>query len=115
MSSAPFKYERIDKHDAALLIVDLQEGLYQISRDQSAVQMKNNIVAHAALGKIFNLPTILTTSTETGERETKIPICCQYLQLCTRSQWTNDRRGARTASERHHRETSRRGECLGQP
>ena len=67
VSSAPaFKYERIDKTNAVLLVVDLQEGLYQISRDQSAVQMKNNILAHAALGKVFGLPTILTTSAETG-------------------------------------------------
>ncbi|KAJ3557589.1 hypothetical protein NM688_g1390 [Phlebia brevispora] len=61
-----FTYERLDKNDAVLLVVDLQEGLYQIARDQSAVAMKNNIVAHAALGKVFNLPTILTTSSETG-------------------------------------------------
>ena len=27
---------------------------------------KNNIIAHAAIGKVFNLPTILTTSSETG-------------------------------------------------
>ncbi|PSR77742.1 hypothetical protein PHLCEN_2v7726 [Hermanssonia centrifuga] len=61
-----FKYERINKDDAVLLVVDLQEGLYQIARDQSAVQMKSHILAHAELGKIFGLPTILTTSTETG-------------------------------------------------
>ena len=61
-----FTYERIDKKNAVLLVVDLQEGLYQIARDQSAVAMKNNILAHAELGKIFGLPTILTTSTETG-------------------------------------------------
>lgn len=49
-----------------LLVVDHQEGLYQISRDQPSVVMKNNILAHAALAKVFNLPTILTTSAETG-------------------------------------------------
>ena len=27
---------------------------------------KNNIIGHAAIGKVFNLPTILTTSAETG-------------------------------------------------
>ncbi|KAF7799651.1 hypothetical protein EIP86_010891 [Pleurotus ostreatoroseus] len=61
-----FTYERIDKNDVVLLVVDMQEGLYQVSRDQTAVNMKNNIVAHAALGKVFNLPTILTTSSDTG-------------------------------------------------
>ena len=65
-SVSGFTYERIDKNDVVLLVVDMQEGLYQVSRDQTAVNMKNNIVAHAALGKVFNLPTILTTSSDTG-------------------------------------------------
>ncbi|KAI0820118.1 Isochorismatase-like protein [Trametes gibbosa] len=61
-----FKYERIDKDKAVLLIVDHQEGLYQLVRDSSPTDVKNNILAHAALGRIFNLPTIMTTSAETG-------------------------------------------------
>ena len=70
---APFRYERIDKAEAALLIVDHQEGLFQLSRDHSPVQMKNDILAHAALGKIFSLPTILTTSAETGAQPFPLP------------------------------------------
>ncbi|KAI0797343.1 ycaC protein [Irpex lacteus] len=66
MSSTPYVYERIDKNDAALLIVDHQEGLYLMCRDRSAVDVKSGIIAHATLAKIFNLPTVLTTSTETG-------------------------------------------------
>lgn len=61
-----FKYERIDKDNVVLLVVDHQEGLYQLSRDQNAIAMKNNILAHAALAKVFDLPTILTTSAENG-------------------------------------------------
>ncbi len=68
-AASAFTYERIDKNNAILLVVDLQEGLYQMARDMSAVQMKNNILAHAELGKVFGLPTILTTSSETGESE----------------------------------------------
>lgn len=37
-----------------------------MARDLSAVEMKANILAHAAVGKVFNLPTILTTSADTG-------------------------------------------------
>ena len=48
-------------------MVDHQEGLYQIARDIPAVDMKANILAHAALGKIFNLPTVLTTSADSGK------------------------------------------------
>ncbi|KAK7682010.1 hypothetical protein QCA50_014974 [Cerrena zonata] len=61
-----FKYERIDKNKAMLLVVDHQEGLFQISRDQNATVMKQNILAHSELAKIFQLPTILTTSAEQG-------------------------------------------------
>ncbi|TCD66051.1 hypothetical protein EIP91_001859 [Steccherinum ochraceum] len=62
----PFKYERIDKDKAVLLVVDHQEGLYALVRDANPTFMKNNILAHAELAKIFNLPTVLTSSTETG-------------------------------------------------
>jgi len=66
MAVSSYTYERIDKNNAVLLVVDHQEGLFQISRDKSATDMKSSILAHAALGKIFKLPTILTTSAETG-------------------------------------------------
>ncbi|KAF5375748.1 hypothetical protein D9757_008994 [Collybiopsis confluens] len=59
-------FERIDKNDAMLLVVDLQVGLFQVVRDYQPDEFKNNILAHAALGNVFNLPTILTTSTERG-------------------------------------------------
>jgi len=61
-----FTYERIDKNDVVLLVVDHQEGLFQLARDQTPTDVKSNILAHAELAKIFNLPTVLTTSAETG-------------------------------------------------
>ncbi|GJE99969.1 Isochorismatase hydrolase [Phanerochaete sordida] len=61
-----FTYERIDKDNVMLLVVDHQEGLFQMARDTNPVSVKSNILAHAALGQVFNLPTILTTSAETG-------------------------------------------------
>ncbi len=85
-SATPYVYERIDKNDAALLIVDHQEGLYLMCRDRSAVDVKSGIIAHATLAKIFNLPTVLTTSTETGmdqtvTRSTLVSLTC----LCSRT------------------------------
>lgn len=66
-SHAPLaKFVRIDKDDCVLLVVDLQIGLFQVVRDYQPDEYKNNIFAHAALGKVFNLPTILTTSAENG-------------------------------------------------
>jgi hypothetical protein len=38
-----FVHERIDKSNAALLIVDHQVGLFQIVRDYSPADYKNNV------------------------------------------------------------------------
>ncbi|KIP07886.1 hypothetical protein PHLGIDRAFT_12964 [Phlebiopsis gigantea 11061_1 CR5-6] len=66
LAASAFTYERLDKNNTVLLVVDHQEGLYQLARDFKTVEMKANILAHAALGKVFNLPTILTSSADTG-------------------------------------------------
>lgn len=59
-------FERIDKDNVVLLIVDHQIGLFQLVRDYTAEEYRANILAHAAIGKAFNIPTILTTSAEHG-------------------------------------------------
>ncbi|KAK7031568.1 Isochorismatase hydrolase [Favolaschia claudopus] len=64
--STAYTYERIDKNNSMLLVVDHQLGLFQMVRDFGPEEYRNNILAHAAFGKVFNLPTILTTSTEVG-------------------------------------------------
>ncbi|PYH44027.1 putative isochorismatase family hydrolase [Aspergillus saccharolyticus JOP 1030-1] len=59
-------WNRIDKDNAALLVIDHQVGLTQLVRDYSTNDFRNNIIAHAAIGKAFNLPTVLTSSSDTG-------------------------------------------------
>ncbi|KUJ14177.1 Isochorismatase hydrolase [Mollisia scopiformis] len=61
-----FTFDRLNKSDAALLVVDHQIGLSQLVRDYGVVEFRNSILAHAAIGKLFDLPTILTTSADTG-------------------------------------------------
>ncbi|KAF4978553.1 hypothetical protein FZEAL_5086 [Fusarium zealandicum] len=61
-----FTFERLDKNNALLLIVDIQEGLYQLVRDFDPTLYRDQILAHAALGEVFNLPVIMTSSAETG-------------------------------------------------
>ncbi|PGH20353.1 hypothetical protein AJ80_03621 [Polytolypa hystricis UAMH7299] len=61
-----YKFERLDKNNTVLLVVDHQIGLSQLVRDQTPTDFRNNVLAHAAIGKLFDLPTILTTSSETG-------------------------------------------------
>ncbi|KAH6905883.1 Isochorismatase-like protein [Coprinopsis sp. MPI-PUGE-AT-0042] len=57
---------RLDKSKAALLVVDHQVGLFELVQDINPAEYRNNIVAHAELGVLFGLPTILTTSAENG-------------------------------------------------
>jgi nicotinamidase-related amidase len=59
-------WQRIDKNNAALLVIDHQVGLSQLVRDWSPVEFRTNVLGHAAVGKAFGLPVVLTTSAETG-------------------------------------------------
>ncbi|HBL7018157.1 TPA: hydrolase [Serratia marcescens] len=60
------KYVRLDKNDAAVLLVDHQTGLLSLVRDIDPDKFKNNVLAVANLAKYFKLPTVLTTSFEVG-------------------------------------------------
>ena len=57
--STSFKYNRLSKDDAALLLVDHQAGLISLVQDFSPSEFKNNVLAVAACGRYFKLPTIL--------------------------------------------------------
>ena len=48
---SPFKYRRLDKADAAVLLVDHQSGLCNIVGDFSPDDFKNNVLALADLAK----------------------------------------------------------------
>ena len=71
--SKSFKYLRLSKEDAALLLVDHQAGLISLVQDFSPSEFKNNVLALAACGKYFKLPTILTTSFEKGPNGPLLP------------------------------------------
>ena len=64
MSNKP--YTRLDKDNAAVLLVDHQTGLLSLVRDIDPDKFRNNVLALADLAKYFKLPTILTTSFEDG-------------------------------------------------
>lgn len=61
-----YTFTRINKNDTVLLIVDHQEGLFQLVRDFQPDQYRRAVLAHASIGKIFNLPVIMTSSSDTG-------------------------------------------------
>lgn len=66
-------YVRLDKNDAAVLLVDHQAGLLSLVRDFEPNKFKNNVLALADLAKYFELPTILTTSFEDGPNGPLVP------------------------------------------
>jgi nicotinamidase-related amidase len=69
----PKPYIRLDKKNAAVLLVDHQAGLLSLVRDIEPDRFKNNVLALADLAKYFELPTILTTSFESGPNGPLMP------------------------------------------
>jgi len=68
-----FTYNRLDKENAAVLLVDHQTGLTNLVHDFSPDDFKNNVLALADCAKYFKLPTILTTSFEDGPNGPLVP------------------------------------------
>ncbi|MWV18230.1 isochorismatase family protein [Pseudomonas sp. L-22-4S-12] len=66
-------YNRLNKDDAVVLLVDHQSGLISLVQDFTPSDFKNNVLALAAVAKFFNLPTILTTSFEQGPNGPLVP------------------------------------------
>jgi nicotinamidase-related amidase len=66
-------YNKLDKANAAVLLVDHQTGLLSLVRDFNPDAFKNNVLALADLAKYFQLPTILTTSFEDGPNGPLVP------------------------------------------
>jgi nicotinamidase-related amidase len=66
-------YVRLDRNNAAVLLVDHQAGLLSLVRDIEPDRFKNNVLALADLAHYFKLPTILTTSFEDGPNGPLVP------------------------------------------
>jgi len=71
--SGNFTYRRLERENAAVLLVDHQSGLCNIVGDFSPDDFKNNVLALAEAAKYFQLPTILTTSFEDGPNGPLVP------------------------------------------
>jgi nicotinamidase-related amidase len=64
---------RLSADKAILLLVDHQTGLFSLVHDYGPAEFKNNVLALADIGKLFKLPTILTTSAEDGPNGVIMP------------------------------------------
>ncbi|MFC5523229.1 isochorismate family cysteine hydrolase YcaC [Polaromonas jejuensis] len=72
-SSSSRAYRRLDKDQAAVLLVDHQAGLLSLVRDIQPDPFTNNVLAVADIAKYFKLPTVLTTSFEDGPNGPLMP------------------------------------------
>jgi nicotinamidase-related amidase len=68
-----YKYRRLSKDDAVVLLIDHQSGLISLVQDYSPNEFKNNVLALADIAKFFKLPTVLTTSFEDGPNGPIVP------------------------------------------
>lgn len=73
-------YEQLTPENAAMLLIDHQVGtlLFGIS-DVDPVNLRNNALYLAEVAKLFNLPTILTTSNPNGPNGPLFPELIQSL------------------------------------
>jgi nicotinamidase-related amidase len=65
--------KRLDKDQAAVLLVDHQTGLFSLVRDMDPDQFRNNVLALADIAQYFKLPTVLSTSFENGPNGPLLP------------------------------------------
>lgn len=72
-SSVPPSRAKLSADNAVLLLVDHQTGLLSLVQDFGPDEFKNNVLALSATGKLFKLPTILTTSAESGPNGPILP------------------------------------------
>jgi nicotinamidase-related amidase len=66
-------YVKLDKHNAAVLLVDHQAGSMSRTSDIEPDRFNNNVLALADAARYFGLPTILTTSFEDGPNGPLMP------------------------------------------
>lgn len=50
-----------------LLILDIQEGLFSMARDFDATLYRDSMIAHSAIGQVFDIPVVMTTSAQQGQ------------------------------------------------
>ncbi len=65
--------------NAALLMIDHQTGISNGITDISQTEFKNNTEALAKIGKMFNLPSLITTSASDGPNGPLLPCIIQIL------------------------------------
>jgi nicotinamidase-related amidase len=73
MSAENYTKSRFSANDTALLLIDHQAGILQLVKDYSPAEFRNNVLGLAKIGRAFRLPTVLTTSIDSGPNGPFIP------------------------------------------
>ncbi|MGE5279271.1 MAG: isochorismatase family protein [Deltaproteobacteria bacterium] len=68
----------IDPRDVAMLLIDHQSGLFNLVKDMSVAQLRNNIIALAKTASLLKLPVITTASVPEGPNGPVISEIGQY-------------------------------------
>lgn len=66
-------HDSLTPKNAALLLIDHQVGLMQLTKDMSPEEFRNNILGLAKTAKLFEIPVILTTSLDWGPNGPILP------------------------------------------
>jgi nicotinamidase-related amidase len=69
----PTFYESLTPDNAAMLLIDHQAGLFLGVHSIDQQILKNNVIGLAKTAKVFNLPTVLFTSSAKGPNGPTIP------------------------------------------
>lgn len=68
----------IDPDDVAMLLIDHQSGLFNLVKDMSVSQLRNNVIALAKAASLLDIPVITTASVPEGPNGPVIPEIHQY-------------------------------------
>lgn len=66
MSIDSYPAVRLDRNRAAMLFVDHQAGLLMGVKDHDQDELRRNLIALAKMSKTFDLPVVVTTSSDDG-------------------------------------------------
>ena len=69
----PYLFEQLTADNCALLLIDHQAGLFLGVQSMDQQVLKNNAIALAKMGRAFDLPTVLFTSSVQGPNGPTIP------------------------------------------
>ncbi len=68
----------IDPHDAVMLLIDHQSGLFNLVQDMSVADLRNHVIALAKVATMLKIPVITTASVPEGQNGPIIPEIQQY-------------------------------------